>query len=141
MVYAKAGNQPAACLVTDATAIIDHKLYWAEPAGEDEAYFLIAILNSEEARGRIERLQSRGLFGARDFDKVMFTLPIPRFAAAVDTHRALAAAGRRAETEAAAVALPQGAPFTRARRTVREALIASGVSAEIDGLVATLLEA
>ena len=140
VVYAKAGTQPAACLVRDATAVIDHMLYWTEPASEDEAYFLIAILNSEEVRGRIARLQARGLFGARHFDKVMFTLPIPRFSAGVETHRALAAAGRRAESQAAAVALPEAAPFTRARRAVREALAASGASAEIDRLVEILLD-
>jgi len=140
VVYAKAGTQPAACLVRDATAVIDHMLYWTEPASEDEAYFLIAILNSEEVRGRIARLQARGLFGARHFDKVMFTLPIPRFSAAVETHRALATAGRRAESQAAAVALPEAAPFTRARRAVREALTTSGASAEIDRLVEILLD-
>ena len=58
----------------------------------------------------------------------------------METHRALAAAGRRAESQAAAVALPEAAPFTRARRAVREALAASGASAEIDRLVEILLD-
>jgi hypothetical protein len=37
-------------------------------------------------------LQSRGQWGARDFDKVMFTLPIPRFDSAASLHRDLAKA-------------------------------------------------
>lgn len=140
VVYAKAGNKPAACLIRDPAAIIDHKLYWGEPDSEDEAYFLIAILNSEEARSRIEGLQSRGLFGARDFDKVMFTLPIPRFSTDIANHRDLAQAGRDAEAEAGVVAMTDGTPFTRARRIVRETLQASGTAGRIDALVASLLD-
>ncbi|HZL00697.1 MAG TPA: N-6 DNA methylase, partial [Caulobacteraceae bacterium] len=90
VVYSKAGTQPAACILRDGAGVIDHMLYWATPDSEDEAYFLTAILNAEEARRRVETLQSRGLFGARDFDKVMFTLPIPRFSAASPLHVALA---------------------------------------------------
>ena len=87
VVYSKAGAQPAACLLRDPEGVIDHKLYWARPDSEDEGYFLVAILNSEEARGRVEGLQSRGLYGARDFDKVIFTLPIPRFSSTAAPHR------------------------------------------------------
>src|SRR5665213_3954218 len=116
VVYSKAGTQPAACILRDGAGVIDHKLYWATPDSEDEAYFLTAILNAEEARRRVETLQSRGLFGARDFDKVMFTLPIPRFSAASTLHADLAATGREAETTAAAFEISVATPFARARR-------------------------
>ena len=46
------GTLPAACLVRD-EAVIDHKLYWGSPAGEAEAYFLTAVLNSETSRSRV----------------------------------------------------------------------------------------
>lgn len=124
----------------DKSAIIDHKLYWSLLEDESEAYYLMSILNSEAARKRIERLQSRGLWGARDFDKVMFTLPIPRYSDTVKLHRDLAAAGREAEVKAAAVELPQAAAFARARKAVRDALRADGVSGRIDGLVDRLLD-
>ncbi|MGI9170320.1 MAG: hypothetical protein ACR2FH_09120, partial [Caulobacteraceae bacterium] len=88
----------------------------------------------------VETLQARGLFGARHFDKVMFTLPIPRFSPAVAAHRDLAAAGREAEALAATFAIPEATPFARARRAVREALRAAGVSGRIDALVARLLD-
>jgi hypothetical protein len=140
VVYTKAGTQPTACMLRDAAGVIDHMLYWAEPASEDEGYYLVAILNSEEARSRVAKLQSRGQWGARHFDKVMFTLPIPRFSAAVGVHRDLAAAGREAEQLAAAVAIDEKTPFARARRQVREALRAHGVSDRIDALVAKLLD-
>ena len=141
VVYSKAGSQPAACILRDAAGVIDHKLYWARPDTEDEAYYLTAILNAEEARRRVATLQSRGLFGARDFDKVMFTLPIPRFSAVSPLHIDLAAAGREAETLAARFDISEATPFARARRMVREGLRTQGVSDRIDALVARLLDA
>ena len=140
VVYAKAGSQPAAMVLRDAQAVIDHKLYWAAPGSEDEALYLAAILNSETARARTEALQSRGLFGARDFDKVIFSLPIPRFDPAVALHGDLAAAARKAEKVASATPLPAGVRFQRARKIVREALAEAGVSQRIDQLVARLLD-
>lgn len=38
VVYAKAGTLPAACIIRDERAVIDHMLYWAKPATEEEAH-------------------------------------------------------------------------------------------------------
>ena len=100
----------------------------------------MAILNSETARGRAERYQSRGQFGARDFDKVIFNLPIPRFDSRNPTHRALSTAAARAERIAARVGFPEGVKFQRARALVRAQLVADGVAKTIDDLVAALLD-
>jgi hypothetical protein len=140
VVYSKAGTQPAACLMRDAPYAIDHKLYWSAPAAENEANYLIALLNSETARQRGESLQSRGQWGARDFDKVMFNLPIPRFNEADPLHNAIAKAAREAEKIAAAVLLPENIKFQRARGLVRAALTEAGVAQKIDALVAQLLD-
>ena len=141
VVYAKAGTQPAACIITDTNAVIDHKLYWARAVNLDEARYLTAVLNSETARERVEKYQSRGQWGARDFDKVIFNLPIPVYEHKRKAHRDLAAAAERAETVAAAVALPEGVKFQRARSIIRAALVKDGVAGEIDALVAGLLDA
>ena len=69
----------------------------------------------------------------------MFTLPIPRFDPREAVHAGLAAEGAVAEEVAAAVALPMGASFQKARALVRDALREEGVSARIDALVETLL--
>ena len=79
VVYAKAGTLPAAAIVEDRRVVIDHMLYWAAITTLEEGLYLASILGSEAARSRVENLQSRGQWGARHFDKVMFTLPIPRF--------------------------------------------------------------
>jgi hypothetical protein len=110
------------------------------PSDEAEGRYLTAILNSETARKRAAQYQSRGQWGARDFDKVMFNLPIPRFDAKQSLHLALAEAAEEAERIAAAVELPEGVRFQRARGMVRAALAAAGASQEIDRLVAELLD-
>lgn len=140
LVYSKAGKLPAACIVSD-RSLIDHKLYWASFTDEGEAHYLEALLNSETVRARIARLQSHGQWGARDFDKVMFTLPIPRFDPKAKLHRSLASAARAAEKAAAAVVLPENVKFQRARRLVRDALTEAGIAPRIDALVAQLLDA
>ena len=140
VVYAKAGTLPAACLLHDRLCVVDHKLYWMRPDNEAEARFLTAILNSETARARVAEYQSRGQWGARDFDKVVFNLAIPRFDETSKLHRALAEAAERAETIAAAVALPEGVKFQRARGLVRAALTEAGIAGKIDALVARLLD-
>ena len=139
IVYAKAGALPAACIIRDERAIIDHKLYWAKPSGETEAQYLCVIINSETARSRAEKYQSRGQFGARDFDKVMFNLPIPLFKDSETLHMELAKAGAEAEQVAALVELRDGEKFQRARKRVRDALIEDGISGEIEKLVEKLL--
>jgi hypothetical protein len=139
VVYAKAGTLPAACLVRDAS-IIDHKLYWCAPASVNEAAYLSAILNSETSRSRTASLQSRGQWGARDFDKVIFTLPIPRFDISQPLHNELSAAAAEAERISAAFELPESVKFQRARKLIRDALTESGIAPHIDELVARLLD-
>lgn len=139
VVYAASGTQPTAAIMRNGASVAEHKLYWSAPASEGEARYLCAILNSETTRSRAEQWQSRGQWGARDFDKVVFNLPIPRFDAKNPLHVALAKAAAKAEKIAAALLLPDGVKFQRARRLVREALAEAGVAREIDLLVAELL--
>jgi hypothetical protein len=101
---------------------------------------LLSILNSETARKRIASLQSRGQWGARDFDKVMFTLPIPVFDDKQKLHRELATTAEQAEAIASHAELPDGVKFQRARKLVRDALAEAGISQCVDKLVAQLLD-
>lgn len=140
MVYSKAGAQPAACIIRDERAIIDHMLYWTRPVNDAQALYLCSILNSETARAKAEQYQARGQFGARHFDKVMFNLPIPLFDSKKVLHRALAAAGAKAEQVAAAIPLPEGERFVAARKRVRATLIEEGIASKIEKLVGKLLD-
>ena len=85
-------------------------------------------------------MQSRGQWGARDFDKVVFTLPIPRFDPSVPLHNEIAAAAAEAERIAGAFVLPENVKFQRARKLIRDALTEAGIAPQIDRLVAQLLD-
>lgn len=139
IIYGKAGTNPAAAMLQDRKAVIDHMLYWAEVDSLDEGRYLTAILNSETTRKKVEHWQAQGQWGARHFDKVMFNLPIQKFDAQKDLHRQLSEAAAHAETIAAAMTLEPRMHFTRVRAAVRKALYADGVGAKIDTLVAQLL--
>ena len=139
VVYAASGTLPAAMILRDDAAIVEHKLYWTTARTEGEAAYLTVLLNSETTRSRAERYQSRGQFGARDFDKVIFNLPIPLFDENDDLHCQLAVQGARAETVAALVEIPEGERFVAARQRVRRALIDEGVAGDIEKLVEKLL--
>ena len=84
-------------------------------------------------------VQSRGQWGARDFDKVIFELPIPAYDSSSALHQELAAAARLAEEVAASVTLLPSVHFVRARSMVRAALLADGVAQKVEALVVTLL--
>jgi hypothetical protein len=138
VLYSKSGTQPAAAIVQDDRAIVDHTLYWMAPANIDEARYLTSILNSETARARTEGLQSEGQFGPRHFDKYMFSLPIPRYRADDPLHQDLARQAERAEQVAARVDVT-GVGFQMARRAIREAVADAGVARIMEGLVNRLL--
>ena len=139
VVYAKAGTQPAACLVRS-EAIIDHMLCWSALSSEAEGCYIAAILNSETSRARVAAMQARGQWGARHFDKVMFNLPIPLFDPSEPLHNDLAAAAAEAERIAAAFELPESVKFQRARKLIRDALTEADIAPHIDELVARLLD-
>ena len=139
VVYTKAGTNLAATVVRDETAIIDHKLYWAAAEGPEEAYYLCGILNSEALRAGVEQFQSQGQWGARDFDKYVFNLAIPKFDGNDPLHRELARVAKTAEEVAKAVSEKEGEHFTRTRKRVRSALAEHGIAAELERLATKLL--
>ena len=101
VICAASGTLPAAAVLSEREAVLEHALYWAA-TGKREAQYLTAILNSEAARSRVAAMQSRGQWGARHFDKLMFELPIPLFNVNDPLHRELAAAAERAAEQFAA---------------------------------------
>ena len=143
VVYTKAGNTIASARVSGAAAgsIIDHKLYWAAVSGPDEARFLTAVLNSEALLERVRPLQAVGLFGGRDFDKNVLSIPIPTYARGDPDHQALAVLAAEAEQTAAGVDVDPSWTFQRTRTAVRDALSASGVAQRIEHAVAQVVPA
>jgi len=139
VIFSASGTKPASVIVRDDDVVFEHALYWYNAKSISEAQYITSIVNSETTRKSIENIQSRGQWGARHFDKVMFTLPIPPFDARKALHNELAEAARRAEEVAARVPLTGEESTARARRAIRAALADDGVSREIDDLVSRLL--
>jgi len=59
--------------------IADHKTYCWDTDDEDEAYYLVGLLNAPIIDRLIKPMQSRGDFGERDIHKKVLELPIPRY--------------------------------------------------------------
>jgi hypothetical protein len=139
VLYTKAGTRLSAVRLLATDAIVDHKAYWASVRSSAEAGYLIAILNSAAVLAKITDLQPHGQRDKRDFDNLVWTLPIPEYDDTEVLHRDLAAAASRAETVAASVSLTDAHHFTAKRRAIRAALAEDGIAAEIEALVDALL--
>jgi len=140
VLYTKAGTRLSAATLSAADAIVDHKAYWANAHSPGEAGYLTAILNSAAVLAKISDMQGVGEAGTkRDFDNLVWTLPIPEYDEAEPLHRDLAAAALRAEHVAASVPLAHIPHFVAKRRAIRAALAEDGVAAEIEALVDALL--
>ncbi|MDX8527115.1 N-6 DNA methylase [Mesorhizobium sp. MSK_1335] len=139
VLYTKAGTRLSACWLEDEDVVVDHKAYWSTAHSVEEAAYVAAILNTRIVLDRVRDLQPVGQRDPRDFDNLVWTLPIPEFDAAEALHMDLAAAALHAAEVAARVELPDVAHFTTKRRLIREALVADGVAETIERLVDALL--
>lgn len=139
ILYTKAGTRLSACWIEEEDAIVDTKLYWAAARSIEEAAYVTAVLNAELVLERVRDLQPVGQRDPRDFDNLVWTLPIPEFDPNDAVHADLAAAARHAAEVAGAVSFPEDAHFTTKRRMIRAAIEADGVAATIERLVDALL--
>ncbi len=133
VLYAASGTFPAAAILLDEGAVVDHKLYWAAAESADEAGYLLALLNSEALRKKIAAHQSRGQWGARDFHKLLANA-IPQFDEGNSIHRELTAAADEAVKVASDAGVPDHLHFTRVRQLIRKALRTAGVWDRIEKL-------
>jgi len=118
---------------------VEHAAYWAAVRNDNEAGYLVTLLNSAAILAKIVDLQPHGQRDKRHFDNLVWTLPIPEYDDTDPLHRDLAAAAAQAEAVAAAVELSDSQHFTAKRRAIRAALAADGIAAEIEALVDALL--
>jgi methylase of polypeptide subunit release factors len=139
VLYTKAGTRLSACWIEDDDVVVDTKLYWSAAHSLEEAAYLAAVLNTRVVLDRVKDLQPVGQRDPRDFDNLVWTLPIPEFDAAEALHVDLATAALQAAEVAARVELPEAAHFTTKRRLIRQALSEEGVAETIERLVDALL--
>ncbi len=78
--------------------IADYKTFYMESHDEDEADYLVAVLNAPIIDELVKPMQSRGLFGPRDICKKVLDLPIPLYDAKNSVHRELVDLARQCAT-------------------------------------------
>ena len=141
-------GRPTATIIRDNYAMLDTKLYQTACQSDDEAYYLTALLNSDALMAAAETFMSKGLYGARDFHKHAWKLPIPRYDASEPLHVRLSELGKTAEQECTAIiansdimSKPAGDAQSReARKLLRhEWQPNSKVAQDIEATVAELL--
>ena len=135
---------PTAALLHDNDAIVDYKLFWIACRDVQEAYYLLAIINSDALYELVTPLMSKGQFGARDLQKQLWKLPIPEFDPENAFHAQVSDAGQVA-TQAAAERLAQlskereRVTVTIARREIRKWLRESNEGKAVEKAVGELL--
>ena len=100
IVYTRSGV-PTAALLPDAHTLIDTTAYWITCKDLQEAYYLLAIINSDALYEMVKPLMSKGQFGARDLHKHLWKLSIPEFDLDDPLHVAVSEAGEAAAEGAA----------------------------------------
>ena len=135
---------PTAALLREDDAIVDYKLFWVTCKDAQEAYYLLAIINSDVLYEMVTPLMSKGQFGARDLQKQLWKLPIPEFDPEDSLHAVVSEAGRVA-AEGAAERLARlrqdrgEVTVTIARREVRKWLRESTDGKAVEEAVGALL--
>jgi len=106
VVYLRSGTNLAATIVDIEKSlrenpllngvIIESTLYHYETNDINEAYYLVAILNSSVLDQLIKPMQSRGEFGERDIHKKPLEFPIPKYDPNNEIHKRLSELGKKA---------------------------------------------
>ena len=102
IVYTESG-QPTAAIIRDDRAIVDRTLYQTVCQSEDEARYILALINSNALAAATAPFMPKGLYGPRHFEKHGWKLPIPRYDPSDPLHTKLGELGGTAEQECQAL--------------------------------------
>ena len=135
---------PTAAILPASETLVDYTLYRIACRSQEEAQYLVAIINSTALFDSVSSLMPKGQFGARHLQKHLWKLPIPEFDEEDALHMNLAEAGRAAG-KGAALRLEQlreerdRVTVTIARREIRKWLTASEEGRAVEEAVSELL--
>jgi hypothetical protein len=136
--YTGRGEIVTAARITNPYAVVDHALYWAAFDSPDEALYVVGVINTQALHTRIVDALSKGLFGGRNIHRAPFLIAWPQFDPEETLHRRIVELAEHAE-EVAATAGGQTGRIAGARKLVRAALQADGVSQQLEEIVEELL--
>ena len=100
VVYNSSGA-PTAALIQGNDSLVDYTLFWMACSDIQEAYYLLAVINSQALYEAVAPLMPTGQFGARHLQKHLWKLPIPEFDHDQPLHIAVSEAGGVARVGAA----------------------------------------
>jgi len=103
--YNSSGTHLAACVLNgygkhetisgEVPVVADSDTYFYETDSEQEANYLVAILNSRIINEAVKPFQARGLWGPRHFCSKPLELPVPKFNSKNKSHKRLAKLGEK----------------------------------------------
>ena len=143
MAYGSSGA-PTAALIHEGQPLIDYTLFWITCRDDQEARYLLAVINSSELFKAVAGLMPKGQYGARHVQKHLWKLPIPEFDDANPLHVRISEAGSAA-AEGAAGRYEQlqkerdRVTVTIARREIRKWLAESAEGRAVEETVSELL--
>ncbi len=144
VVYTASG-QPTAAIIEAHDTIVDYTLFWTLCRDNQEAHYVLAIINSRALYETAKPLMAKGQFGARHLQKHLWKLSIPEYDTTNRLHQKIATAGQAAASGAAqqlnALRQERGAAVstTIARRELRRWLAQSDEGKQVETLVKQLL--
>ena len=145
IVYTEAG-MPTAALLSQYSQLVDSTLYWVICKCLEEAYYLLAIINSNVLHEAVAPMMAKGQFGARHLHKHLWKLPIPEFDPENSLHTEISQAGSAAADGTALrleeVRIERGPnpSVTIARRELRKWLRSSPEGKAVEDVVGRLLK-
>ncbi len=136
MAYTASG-QPTAAIIDTHDAIVDYTLFWAPCSDNQEAHYLLAIINSRTLYETVKPLMAKGQFGARHLQKHLWKLSIPEYDATNRFHQEIARAGQQLQN--LYKQHDNTVSETVARRELRGWLAQSNEGKQVEKLVKRLL--
>jgi SAM-dependent methyltransferase len=135
--YAASGMHISAAVVTDSRAVMEHGVYWAAVASENEGHYLAGILNTPTLTELVRPLMSYGK-DERHIDKAVWKLPIPQYDYSDEVHTAIVSLSRDLTEEISEIEWGTD-NFVVIRRRIRVFLATSEKGRELDTRVRALL--
>lgn len=141
VIYPSSGDNMRACRICVRDAIVDATLYRYVAMSENEAAYLVCLLNADCLNEAFSQSRASG----RDFHLGPWeAVPIPKFDSSVSDHIAIAQLGQKAEKQVQALLSATSAKLAQMRqvalsRQIREHLRNNGTSSEINKVVRKIL--
>ncbi|ORL74743.1 restriction endonuclease [Prescottella equi] len=137
VVYAASGMHVSAAVLRNPRVVVEHGVYWASVASQDEATFLVGILNAPSLTDLVRPHMSYGK-DERHIDKNVWKLPIPTYDPADPAHLRIVELSSQLADCVAELALASSY-FVTQRKAIRAFLADLPDGKELDAIVSEVV--